>query len=160
MQEKEIRFSVQIYKSADELSTEDAALVAKAKAALQSAYAPYSNFKVGAAVLLANGEVVTGSNQENASFPVGICAEGTALSTASSIHPNIAIEAIAVTAKSGKQVLKQPVSPCGICRQRLLEYETRYNHNIKVIMIGEEGEVYKVATVKDLLPLYFSNSDL
>ena len=160
MQEKEIKFSVQVYKGADELSAEDAALVARAKEALVNAYAPYSNFKVGAAVLLSNGDVVTGTNQENASFPVGICAEGTALSAASSLYPDAAVVAIAVTAKSGNQVLNKPVAPCGVCRQRILEYETRYKQDIKVIMIGEEGEVYKVSTVKDLLPLFFSNSDL
>lgn len=160
MQEKEIKFSVQVYSGAHELSAEDAALVAKAKSVLQHAYAPYSNFKVAAAVLLANGEIVTGTNQENASFPVGICAEGTALSAASSLYPDVAVQAIAVTVKSGKQLIAKPVAPCGICRQRLLEYETRSGKPIQVIMIGEEGEVYKVNTVKDLLPLYFSNTDL
>lgn len=160
MQEKEIKFSVQVYKGADELSAEDATLVAKAKGVLNNAYAPYSNFKVGAAVLLSNGEIVTGTNQENASFPVGICAEGTALGTASSLYPDAAVVAIAVTAKSGNHILNKPVAPCGVCRQRILEYETRFQHNIKVIMIGEEGEVYKVGTVKDLLPLFFSNTDL
>lgn len=160
MQQKEIKFNVQVYTGADELSAEDAALVAKAKAAVHNAYAPYSSFKVGAAVLLNNGEVVTGSNQENASFPVGICAEGTALSAASSLYPDTAVEVIAVTVKSGSHIVAKPVAPCGICRQRLLEYETRFNQNIKVIMMGEEGEVYKVSTVKDLLPLYFSNTDL
>lgn len=160
MQQREIKFSVQVYSGVNELSAEDAALVAKAKSVLQHAYAPYSNFRVGAAVLLANGEVVTGSNQENASFPVGICAEGTALSAASSLYPNVAIDTIAVTVKSGNHIIAKPVAPCGICRQRLLEYETRFNNSIQVIMIGEEGEVYKVNTVKDLLPLYFSNTDL
>lgn len=160
MHEKEIKFSVQVYTGTEELKAEDAALVAKAKSVLNNAYAPYSNFKVAAAVLLANGEVVTGTNQENASFPVGICAEGTALSAASSLYPNVAVQAIAVTVKSGKQIIAKPVAPCGICRQSLLEYETRSNSNIQVIMIGEEGEVYKVKTVKDLLPLYFSNTDL
>ncbi len=160
MIEKEIKFSLRVYDDSGELSAADNALMMQAKTALDSAYAPYSKFRVGAAVLLANGQVVTGTNQENASYPVGICAEGTALGTASSLYPNVAIKKIAITVKSETHVVDHPVAPCGICRQRLLEYENRYNQPIEIIVMGQEGKVYSIDTVKDILPLYFSKSDL
>lgn len=160
MTEKEVRFTIQIFANAEELAGEDAALLAEATAAIPHAYAPYSNFRVGAAVRLANGKIVTGTNQENAAYPVCLCAEGTALSAASSLYPSIAIQKIAVTVKSGQQVVNHPVAPCGVCRQRLLEYENRFNQPIEIIMAGESGEIHKVKTVKDLLPLHFSSSDL
>lgn len=160
MKERELKFTLRVFDSVNELSKEDAVLLASAKNALKDAYAPYSNFRVAATVLLANGKTVTGTNQENAAFPVGICAEGTALSAASALYPDVAISKIAITIKSGKQIIKQPVAPCGVCRQRLLEYETRFNKNIEILLMGEEGEVYSVATVKDILPLNFSKNDL
>ena len=160
MKELELKFTLRVFENVNELTKEDAALLALAKNALKDSYSPYSNFKVAATVLLANGETVTGTNQENAAFPVGICAEGTALSAASSLYPGVAVNKIAITVKSGTHVLNHPVAPCGICRQRLLEYETRFNQNIEIILTGEEGEVYSVATVKDILPLNFSKTDL
>lgn len=160
MKEKELKLTLRVFDNVNELSKEDNALLASAKSALKDAYAPYSNFRVAATVLLANGEIVTGTNQENAAFPVGICAEGTALSAASALYPNVAISKIAITVKSGTHVINHPVAPCGVCRQRLLEYETRFNNNIEIILMGEEGEVYSVASVKDILPLNFSKSDL
>ncbi len=160
MKERELKFTLRVFESVTELTKEDVALLASAKNALKDSYSPYSNFKVAATVLLANGETVTGTNQENAAFPVGICAEGTALSAASALYPGVAVKKIAITVKSGTHVLNHPVAPCGICRQRLLEYETRFNQNIEIILTGEEGEVYSVATVKDILPLNFSKTDL
>ncbi|MFN8288278.1 MAG: cytidine deaminase [Chitinophagales bacterium] len=160
MTEKEIKFSLRVYDAPAELNAEDKALMQQAIDALQNAYAPYSKFRVGAAVLLQNGKVVTGTNQENASYPVGICAEGTALSTASSLYPNVAIKKIAITVKSETHVVDHPVAPCGICRQRILEYENRYNSPIEIIIMGEQGKIYSINTVKDILPLYFSKSDL
>lgn len=160
MQERELKFTLRIFKNDKELSKKDASLLARAKGALKHSYSPYSNFKVAAAVLLANGEVVTGTNQENAAFPVGICAEGTALSAVSALYPGIAVKKIAITVKSGNKKVKNPVAPCGVCRQRILEYETRFNSPIEIIMMGEEGEIYSVASVKDILPLNFSKSDL
>lgn len=160
MKEKELKFSLRVFENVNELSKEDASLMAAAKNALKDSYSPYSNFKVAATVLLANGETVTGTNQENAAFPVGICAEGTALSAASALYPNVAVKKIVITVKSGTHVINHPVAPCGICRQRILEYETRFNNNIEIILMGEEGEVYSVATVKDILPLNFSKEDL
>ena len=160
MKERELKFTLRVFENVNELSKEDASLLASAKNALKDAYAPYSNFRVAATILLANGETVTGTNQENAAFPVGICAEGTALSAASALYPNVAIKKIAITVKSGTHVLNHPVAPCGVCRQRLLEYETRFNNKIEIILMGEDGEVYSVATVKDILPLNFSKADL
>jgi cytidine deaminase len=160
MKERELKFTLRVFDSVNELSKEDAVLFASAKNALKDAYAPYSNFRVAATVLLANGKTVTGTNQENAAFPVGICAEGTALSAASALYPDMAINKIAITVKSGTHVINHPVAPCGVCRQRLLEYETRFNKNIEILLMGEEGEVYSVATVKDILPLNFSKNDL
>ena len=160
MKELEIKTKVTVYNGLNELSASDAALIQAAKNALQNAYAPYSEFRVAAAVLLENGEILTGTNQENASYPTGICAEGTVLSAVSSIYPNIAVKKMAVTVKSGHQHITHPVAPCGICRQRISEYETRFNSNIEILMMGEEGEVYSVSSIKDLLPLGFSKADL
>src|SRR3954466_4468364 len=100
MKERELKFTLSVFENISELSKEDAGLLAKAKSALKDSYSPYSNFKVAAAVLLANGEVLTGTNQENASSPVGICAEGTVLSAASALFPAIPVKKIAITAKS------------------------------------------------------------
>lgn len=160
MTEKEIKFSLRVFDTKGELSPEDSSLLQEATQALQHAYAPYSNFKVGAAILLENGKTATGSNQENAAFPAGICAEGTALSVAASLHPDVVIKKIAITVKSASHVVKHPVAPCGICRQRLLEYENKQKHPIEVVISGEEGKVYAIKSIKDLLPLYFSNADL
>ena len=104
MEQKEITVSLRVYKQQSELDSAETALLNAARQALPNAYAPYSNFKVGAAVLLANGKTITGTNQENAAFPVGICAEGTALSAASSLYPDVAVTAIAVTVKSDKKI--------------------------------------------------------
>ena len=160
MNEFEIKIRVRVFKSLSDLNPADLALMEAAKGALNNSYAPYSQFKVAAAVLLENGEMLTGTNQENASYPAGICAEGTVFSAASAMHPNVAVKKMAVTVKSANRIVSHPVSPCGICRQRILEYETRFNSSIEIIMMGEEGEIYVVNSVRDLLPLHFSKSDL
>lgn len=160
MVEREFKLAVQVYPSVEELPLDEQALLKEAALALENAYAPYSNFRVGAALLLANGKTVSGSNQENAAFPAGICAEGTAFSAASSLYPNTPILKVAVTVKSSRRMIDSPVAPCGICRQRMLEYENRFNQPIAVIMVGEKGEVYKVESVKDLLPFSFSMNSL
>ena len=160
MKELEIKVKVNVFNSQAELSAAHAALVKAAQNALSNAYAPYSEFRVAAAVLLENGEILTGTNQENASFPAGICAEGTVLSAVSAVFPNVAVKKMAVTVKSARQHIAHPVAPCGICRHRISEYETRFNSDIEIIMVGEEGEVYTVSSIKDLLPLSFSNADL
>jgi cytidine deaminase len=157
---KEIKFSYKVYDSVSELEIDDVSLIAKAKENLKFSYSPYSNFKVSAAVLLGNGEVIIGTNQENAAFPVCICAEGTALSACSAIYPQEPIKKIAITVSSGSHVVNHPVAPCGICRQRIAEYELRFGNDIELILAGETGEIYKIDSVKDILPLGFSKKEL
>ncbi|MCS6934734.1 MAG: cytidine deaminase [Chitinophagales bacterium] len=159
MPEKEFSFRYDVCAVSD-LSAEEKHLLQAAADALRTAYAPYSNFRVGAAALLSNGQIVSGSNQENASFPAGLCAEGTALSAAASLHPHVPIQKLAIRAQSPKKVVEQPVAPCGICRQKLLEHETRYRNNIEIILMGETGPVYRIRSAKDLLPLSFTGNVL
>src|SRR5579863_4543911 len=124
MQKKEITLSYEEYSSDNELSASDALLLNIARTATADAYAPYSHFRVGAAARLTNGEVITGGNQENASFPAGICAERTLLSAIASLYPNARIDSIAISYDNENGPSDQPISPCGICRQSLKEYET------------------------------------
>lgn len=154
------KFTYKVYNNRDELTKDNAELLQKSISELNNAYSPYSNFQVAATVLLANGKTCTGTNQENAAYPAGICAEGTALSVAASLYPAVPIVKIAITARSKNQVLTHPVAPCGICRQRLLEYESRFSNHIEVIIAAETGKVFEVNSVKDLMPLHFSNADL
>ena len=151
---------INVYNSIEELDKPDARLLLKAKEALASAYAPYSNFVVGAAVRLFGGRIVKGANQENASYPIGICAERVALFAAASQYPDLTVTAIAITAKSNTQQLTTPVSPCGACRQAILETEFRYQHPVRIIMHGETGPVYIVESVRTLLPISFDASFL
>jgi cytidine deaminase len=139
-----------------ELDKTDIHLLEKARQACNNAYAPYSNFYVGAAVLLTDGSIILGSNQENAAYPSGLCAERTAVFAASSNHPGQSIEAIAVAAyKQGSSVFV-PVSPCGACRQVLLEYEAKQQTSVRFIMLGENNKVYISPSISNLLPAQFS----
>ena len=156
MKEFEIISRVKEYASIDELNDPDKDLLAKAKEALKKAYAPYSDFFVGAAVLLESGETVIGNNQENIAYPVGLCAERVALFSAASQFDNIPVTAIAVSATHARQKTSEPITPCGSCRQTLAEYESRQGNDIRIIMQGDEGSIYMVDSVKDLLPLTFS----
>lgn len=153
-------FSYKELESSDELPAELAELIIQAKIAIATAYAPYSNFRVGAAALLENGIIITGSNQENASFPAGICAERVTLSAASAMHPNVPIKALAVSTKANNSILPEPAAPCGICRQTLLEYEQRFHQDIEIILQGEAGKILWIPSVKELLPLYFSGDNM
>lgn len=140
----------------DELSPEDRHLVDLAREATYRSYAPYSKFCVGAAILLSNGEIVTGSNQENAAFPSGTCAERTACYYAHSRYPEAKFETIAIAARGTDGLeIANPVAPCGACRQALLEYETLAGKNVKVILIGRD-EIYILPSVSSTLPLAFS----
>ena len=160
MKEKEISLRIQVYESAAEMSKPDADLIAAAGEALAKSYSPYSGFKVSCAALLQNGSIVSGANQENASYPVSVCAEVVTLSACSAQYPGVAIQKLAITTHSSKPSSDTPKAPCGQCRQTILEYEKRFNTNIEVIMCGQNGQVYKVGSAKELLPLYFSGSDL
>jgi len=135
-------------------------LLLNAKKTVHSAYAPYSKFKVGAAVLLDNNEIISGNNQENATYPNGLCAERVALFNASSNFPNQQIIAIALTIDFTGKNIHEPVFPCGSCRQSILEYEERWGGNIKIYVIGPNDEVVIINTVKDILPLAFSGDYL
>jgi cytidine deaminase len=143
-----------------ELNEADATLLAKARMIADSAYAPYSGFFVGAAALMLNGQILTGTNQENASYPVGICAERVLLSTVSSLFPNMGIQTLAISYRNSKGNSDKPVSPCGICRQSLSEFETRTGHTIRLLLAGQEGKIIEVMQAADLLPLRFSGKDL
>lgn len=160
MREKEVRFVYEVFASVKGLGAGDAALMEKARAVTATAYAPYSHFQVGAAALLQNGQVVQGSNQENASFPVGLCAERVLLAAISSLHPQVAIHTMAISYHNLLGESKHPISPCGICRQSLLEYEERLGHPIRLLLSGMEGKVFVIPKAAMLLPLSFTSADL
>lgn len=143
----------------DELPADDRQLVERAKAMTSSSYSPYSHFRVGAALRLADGSIFGGSNQENAAFPTGLCAERTAFFYAQANAPEEAPVAIAIAAQTAAGFTPKPVSPCGSCRQALLEAETRYGQPIRVLLYGEDG-VYVVDSVRALLPLTFDGSEM
>jgi cytidine deaminase len=135
-------------------------LMNKAVEARNKAYAPYSKFKVGTAILLDNGEIITGSNQENAAYPSGLCAERVAVFYAGSIYPEATIVLMAITAGSTTSVTNKPIPPCGACRQSLFEYELKQNSLVEVYFMGETGEVYKSDSIENLLPLTFDKNFL
>lgn len=153
-------FEYHSFQDSAALPIADLRLLEEAREVTAQAYAPYSNFYVGAAILLANGIVVRGTNQENASFPAGICAERVALSTAASLYPGVPILTIAVSYHNPAGSNDSPISPCGICRQTLSEYEGRQQQSIRVIMSGQTGKVFVLQTIRHLLPLAFSAEDM
>ncbi len=145
--------------SYDECTEVEKSLIDAAKEATSNAYAPYSNFHVGAALLLENGEIVTGNNQENAAYPSGLCAERTAVFYANAKYPDQKIEAIAVAAFYNGQFTDDLISPCGSCRQVLLEVESRYNSPVKILLY-KKGEVYMADSMSSLMPLSFTKDAL
>lgn len=144
-----------VYEDRDELPADILKLLAEAEQAATRAYAPYSHFQVGAAILMNNGQVVTGCNQENAVYPCGLCAERTAAFAASAKFPEVPFSRIVITAINPVEPLKEPVSPCGSCRQVLYEYEQKFGQPIEVILAGQEGPIYHLRCVADLLPYTF-----
>jgi cytidine deaminase len=160
MKEKKIEFAYELYESITELTEKDAWLLNEAREITQQAYAPYSNFHVGAAAMLENGEVVVGTNQENAAYPVGTCAERVLLGTAANIHPGVAIKTMAISYNGLDVVSDHPISPCGMCRQALLEYETRLKGPIRLILGGMEGKVFIIPSAGLLLPFAFTKNEL
>jgi cytidine deaminase len=160
MKENKFEFSYEVCDDISELKKEDADLLAKARAVTKQAYAPYSNFFVGAVAKLSNGQIVSGTNQENASYPVGICAERVLLGNAATLYPNTSIDTIAISYDSKQVDSDHPISPCGMCRQALLEYETRTAKPIRLLLAGQKGKVYIVNTVKFLLPFAFTPDEL
>ncbi|MDB5193045.1 MAG: CMP/dCMP deaminase zinc-binding protein [Segetibacter sp.] len=160
MNKQEYHFSFEVHDSIKDLSEEDAWLLNEAREVTQHAYAPYSNFQVGAIARLENGELVAGSNQENASFPVGLCAERVLLASASSLFPKVPINTVAISYHNNNGESNHPISPCGICRQSLVEYQERVSQPIRLILGGMEGKVYIIDNASMLLPLSFNSSDL
>ncbi len=148
------------FASFDELPDEDKKLIEHARKSVMSAYAPYSHFSVGAAVLLENGVVMQGNNQENASYPIGLCAERVAVFAAAANYPGVKIKAIAITALSKQFLIDKPITPCGACRQAIAEYEHRYKSLIRMIMVGESGKVLVADSIKQFLPYGFDGDDL
>lgn len=160
MKEKKFQFSYKILPDSSSLNEEDAALLQQARKTTKKAYAPYSKFNVACAAKLANGRTIVGTNQENASYPVSICAERTLLSSVGTQYADEPIVTLAVTYHSLNGKSDTPISPCGMCRQALSEYEKRSGQSIRLLLSGMEGPVYIINTIKDLLPLAFSEEDL
>ena len=160
MKQNKIEFSYLQFDSSEQLSEADAMLLEKARVVTKQAYAPYSNFYVGAVAVLENGEFVSGTNQENASYPVGICAERVLLGNAATQYPGVPILAIAISYESAHDASNKPISPCGMCRQALVEYEVRMDHPIRVILGGLTGEVQIIEKAISLLPFAFTSSNL
>jgi len=157
-----IQINYEKYADIDSLSEQDAALLHEARKTTASAYAPYSRFLVAAVARLKNGQIIKGTNQENASFPVGICAERVLLSAIAATADAAAIDTLAIsyhnlleTALSNK-----PISPCGICRQSLVEYQERTNHPFRIILSGMEGEIIVLENANSLLPFSFGGDDM
>lgn len=155
MEEIKINTTLYSYNNIDDLSVAIKELMLKAIKARKKAYAPYSNFQVGAAILLNDGTVVTGANQENVAFPSGLCAERTAVFSAGANHPDKQIIAICISGSSVLKETSEPVPPCGACRQSLLEYENKQNANIQVFFMGKSGKVIQSPSIKNLLPFIF-----
>jgi len=160
MKQTSLNIPVQIFPDFKSLEPADAILLQAARQATENAYAPYSKFRVGAAIRLTNGHILTGSNQENASFPAGLCAERVTLSAASATFPGIAITDLALTYINESGTGNRPISPCGICRQTLAEYEQRFGRSMRLILGGISGEIFILNRATDLLPFAFSSQEL
>ncbi len=158
--QKEFTLRYEEYASDADLAPADAELLRAAREATTHAYAPYSQFRVGAAARLVGGTVITGTNQENASYPAGICAERTLLSVAGAQYPGVAIETLAISYHNEHGVSDRPISPCGICRQSLQEFEQRTGRPMRVILGGETGKVIVLERSGVLLPFAFSADEL
>lgn len=160
MELKSFQTNYQFFASKADLSYADKLLLEDAFIAKEGSHSPYSKFRVGAAVLLENGEVIKGSNQENAAYPIGLCAERIALAAVIALFPKEKIKTIAITASTELSLVDQPVAPCGICRQTILESEFKQHQNIRLILSGESGPISIFESVKDLLPLFFDAEHL
>ena len=160
MKEISITATFQVFNAIEELPKKAQSLMLQAVAIRKKAYAPYSNFKVGAAILLDNGKVVLGSNQENAAYPSGLCAERVAIFQAGTLYPEAKIIKIAISAASDTNITNTPIPPCGGCRQSISEYEIKQEAPIAIYFMGETGAIYKSESIKNLLPLMFDKNFL
>ena len=160
MKEVRIEATFQVYDNLSDTPEDIQKLMKSAEDARDTASAPYSKFKVGAAILLDNNEVVIGSNQENASYPSGLCAERTAVYYAGAKHPDAKILKMAITASSQSHITDKPIPPCGACRQAIAEYEIKQDQPIEIYFMGAKGKVVKSNSLANLLPLGFDRSYL
>ena len=160
MKIKTIKIEIEEFERLSEMNKEDKMLIENAAEATKNSYAPYSQFHVGAAVLLENGEIITAGNQENAAYPSGLCAERVALFYAKSKYPDVAVKSIAITAKAENFSIEGPLPPCGSCRQVIAETEKRQNKPINILMTGETGPILKVKGIETLLPFTFYEEKL
>lgn len=160
MIKKELTVRYKETNQASDLESNDRLLLEEAKSAATRAYAPYSGFRVGAALRLENGMIVSGNNQENAAYPSGLCAERVAIFAASSMHPGQVIESIAITIDTDGQKVIDPVPPCGACRQVIAEYENKQQKKIRITFAGETGQIIQVEGIENLLPMTFNAHNL
>ncbi len=155
MKVNKFSFEFEEYASIDELTKGEAELMLRAVEATENAYAPYSHFRVGAALRLSNGKIALGNNQENVAYPSGLCAERVALFHANAIYPDASIEVIAITAQAQDFQIDEPVTPCGSCRQVMSESESRQDEKIRILLMGQSGRVFAINSVENLLPFVF-----
>jgi cytidine deaminase len=160
MKELKIELNFEVFDALSQLPREVMDLMHQAIEIRKKAYAPYSNFRVGTAILLSNGKTILGSNQENAAYPSGLCAERVAIFQAGALYPEANIVSIAITAASDHNPTLKPIPPCGACRQSMYEYEAKQEQLIPVYFMGESGEVYKSNSIGNLLPLSFDKKSL
>lgn len=160
MKKETYQFGYEVFETIDDLNADDQMLVEEARKITAKAYAPYSEFNVGAVAILNNGEKISGTNQENASYPVGICAERSLLAAASMIHTNVPVKTMAIAYHNLKGESSSPVSPCGMCRQYISEYEERMKQPIRLLLSGMQGKIILIEKASFLLPLSFGSADL
>ena len=160
MKELTITSKFSTFDSINEVPQDIQTLMEQAIEIRKKAYAPYSKFRVGAALLLDNGKTVLGSNQENAAYPSGLCAERVAVFQAGAIYPDAKIVKMAITAASDTNTTSAPIPPCGACRQSIAEYESRQEQPIEIYFMGEIGMIYKSDSIKNLLPFMFDKNFL
>jgi len=158
MDEINITSKFSVFSSIDDLQSSERELLLKAIEVRDKAYAPYSNFNVGAIILMENGEIVSGTNQENAAYPSGMCAERVAIWSAASKFPNVPIEKILISADTKTKTVHDPVPPCGACRQAIIEYEIKQKGAIEIFFTGGSGKIIKANSMAELLPLAFDKA--
>jgi len=160
MKEIKITTTLSCFDAIDELPKDVQDLMKNAIEARKKAYAPYSKFKVGASLVLENGEIISGNNQENAAYPSGLCAERVAIFHAGATYPNQKIMKMAITATSDNHINETPIPPCGSCRQAIAEYEMKQKSDIEIYFMGAKGKILQSKSLKALLPLIFDKSYL
>ena len=160
MKELKIELNFEVFDALSQLPREVMDLMHQAIEIRKKAYAPYSHFRVGTAILLSNGKTILGSNQENAAYPSGLCAERVAIFQAGALYPEANIVSIAITAASDHNPTLKPIPPCGACRQSMYEYEAKQEPSIPVYFMGVSGEVYKSNSISNLLPFSFDKKSL